>query len=226
MGNSSSGRSFRIPWRPCNNGPGPGPFSPPSLALGENKGRDCREPSERLSPGLLGLLHTRAFSQGVLTRWFPFLVSSFLSRPNYQALPHVKNFPQLFQAEAAWNHPAKLTVTSSTKDGLIHLILPQRRRAQNWSVSDAQIKRVGHAECSLLHRLAWRMLTDALLDAGHIPALSLWPIWLKLECSSGQKELNSKVNEQRKLWFPSVPFTTGKPLHLGEGIGLMGARAD
>lgn len=100
------------------------------------KGGTAEHPLACLSPGLLGLPHTRAFSQAVLTPWFPFLVSPFLSRPNFQVLPRVKNLPQLFQAEAAWNHPAKLTVTSSTKDGLIHLILPQRRRARRLRCSD------------------------------------------------------------------------------------------
>ena len=132
VGNSTSGRSFRVPWGPCNYGPGPGPFSPPSPALGENKGRGCREPSEPIFPrGFSGSCTPVPFHKLFSQPWFPFLVSSSLSRPNFQVLPRVRNLPQLFQAEAAWNHPAKLTVTSSTRDGLVRLFLPQRRRAQN-----------------------------------------------------------------------------------------------
>lgn len=66
-----------------------------------------------------------------------------------------------------------------------------------------------------------RVLTCALFCEGYVLALSLWPISLKLECNFlVRNNFILKSTKQRKMWFPFAPSTTGKPWHLGEGIGL------
>lgn len=91
---------------------------------------------------------------------FPFSLLLFCQAQLPGSTP-CKNLPQLFQAEAAWNHPAKLTVTSSTRDGLCSPLssseeagtepgASQMLSSSGWNVRSAPFFTSWRGACSLM----------------------------------------------------------------------------
>lgn len=116
MGNSTSGRAFRLPGALQCSGRGSGPFSPPSPALGENKGRAAENPLNLSFPRASGAPeHLWLFTRCSHSPGFPFWVLLFC-QAQLPGSTRVKTFHLSFRPrQPGIIQQNSLLVTSSTE---------------------------------------------------------------------------------------------------------------